>query len=186
MKLVLASTSPRRRDLLQREGLEFEIRASPAEELHDESIPLAELCERNAELKAQAVVVPDAVVIGADTLVWIDGTPLGKPKDLAGAREMLRRLSGRCHTVCTGVCLVFPGGRMERFHELTEVRFRAFGEDLIDEYFSIVNPLDKAGSYGIQEHGELLVESIEGDFDNVVGLPVTSLLARLGACGKGG
>jgi septum formation protein len=183
MRIVLASTSPRRRELLAREGLEFEVMPSPAEELHDDSIPLAELCERNAELKAMAVKVPDAAVIGADTLVWIDGNPLGKPKNLDEARAALRRLSGRAHTVCTGVCVVFPGGRRECFHELTEVRFKALDDEVIEDYFGKVNPLDKAGAYGIQEHGEMLVEGIEGNFDNVVGLPVALLMARLGTCG---
>ena len=183
MRIVLASTSPRRRELLAREGLKFEVMASPAEEIHDETIPLAELCERNAELKAAAVLVPDAAVIGADTLVWIEGEPLGKPKDLEGARVMLRRLSGQAHTVCTGVCVIFPGGKVDRFHELTAVRFKEFGDDVIEAYFSKVNPLDKAGAYGIQEHGEMLVEGIDGSFDNVMGLPVELLLARLGACG---
>ncbi|MEP4078871.1 Maf family protein [Haloferula sp.] len=183
MRIVLASTSPRRRELLAQEGVEFEVMASPAEELHDESIPLAELCERNAELKARGVDVPDAAVIGADTLVWIDGDPLGKPKDLETAKSMLRRLSGQEHTVCTGVCVVFPGGRVERFHELTAVRFKAFDEKVIESYFERVNPLDKAGGYGIQEHGEMLVEGIEGNFNNVMGLPVALLLARLEACG---
>ncbi|MFC7337096.1 Maf family protein [Haloferula chungangensis] len=183
MRIVLASTSPRRRELLEREGLEFEVMASPAEELHDESIALSELCERNAELKARAVVVPEAAVIGADTLVWIDGVPLGKPKDMTEAREVLARLSGQVHTVCTGVCVVFPGGKVERFHELTEVSFRDFDEKVIEDYFSKVNPLDKAGAYGIQEHGEMLVEEIVGSFDNVMGLPVALLMARLEACG---
>ena len=184
MRIVLASTSPRRRELLEREGMEFEVIASPADELHDETIPLAELCERNAELKALAVEVPDAAVIGADTLVWIEGEPLGKPQDLDAARGMLRRLSGHAHTVCTGVCVVFPGGRVERFHELTAVRFKEFDDQVIEDYFAKVNPLDKAGGYGIQEHGEMLVEGIEGNFDNVMGLPVALLLARLGACGN--
>ena len=183
MRIVLASTSPRRRELLAREGLKFEVMASPAEEIHDETIPLAELCERNAELKAAAVLVPDAAVIGADTLVWIEGDPLGKPKDLEGARVMLRRLSGQAHTVCTGVCVIFPGGKVDRFHELTAVRFKEFDDEVIEAYFSKVNPLDKAGAYGIQEHGEMLVEGIDGSFDNVMGLPVELLLARLGACG---
>src|SRR5690606_19240445 len=111
-----------------------------------------------------------AVVIGADTLVHIDGEPLGKPKDMDEARAMLRRLSGRAHTVCTGVCLVLPGGVARAFHELTEVRFRDFDDAVIDAYLGKVNPLDKAGAYGIQEHGEMLVEEILGNFDNVMGL----------------
>lgn len=183
MKIVLASGSPRRRELLERAGLRFEVRPSPAEELHDPSLALDELCEMNAELKARAVPVPDAWVIGADTLVHVDGVPLGKPADLDDARAMLRRLSGRGHTVCTGVCVVDPDGWAERFHETTAVRFRPFDDEVIEEYLRRVDPLDKAGAYGIQEHGEMLVEGIDGAFDNVMGLPVARLLAVLGACG---
>ncbi len=183
MRVVLASGSPRRRELLADAGLSFEVMVSPADEIHDAAIPLEELCERNAELKAAAVAArePGAAVIGADTLVWIDGTPLGKPRDMAEARGMLRLLAGRTHTVCTGVCVVFPGGRAERFHELTRVRFRPLDEARITEYFEKANPLDKAGAYGIQENGELLVEGIEGAYDNVMGLPVAKVLAALGS-----
>lgn len=183
MKIVLASGSPRRRELLEHAGLEFEVRPSPAEELHDASLTPAELCERNAELKARAVPAPDAAVIGADTLVYVDDEPLGKPADLEEARRMLRRLAGREHVVCTGVCVVGPDGRAERFHEITRVRFREFGDEVIEAYFAKAQPLDKAGAYGIQEHGEMLVEGIEGAFDNVMGLPVARVLAALGACG---
>lgn len=183
MRIVLASGSPRRRELLEHAGLRFEVRPSPAQELHDASLALDELCERNAELKARAVPVPDAWVIGADTLVHLDGEPLGKPGDLDEARAMLRRLAGREHTVCTGVCVVDPDGRARRFHETTQVRFREFGEEVIDAYLAKVDPLDKAGAYGIQEHGEMLVEGIVGSFDNVMGLPVARVLAAVGACG---
>ena len=181
MKVILASASPRRRELLEAAGLEFEVVASPAEEIHDASIPLDELCEKNAELKAVAVAEghPEAAVIGADTLVWIDSEPLGKPRDMEEARAMLRKLSGREHTVCTGVCVVFPGGRVERFHDLTQVRFRVLDEEGIEAYFTRANPLDKAGAYGIQESGELIVEGIEGNFDNVMGLPVAKVLGAL-------
>ncbi|TAE73722.1 MAG: septum formation protein Maf [Verrucomicrobia bacterium] len=183
MRLILASGSPRRRDLLAAAGVAFEVVVSPAEELHDASIPLAELCERNAALKAGAVAVdfPDAVVVGADTLVWIDGEPLGKPRDLDEARVMLRKLSGRSHTVCTGVCVIFPDGRSENFHELTAVRFRDLDEAGISAYFERTNPLDKAGAYGIQDSGEMIVEGIDGAFDNVMGLPVAAVMARLAA-----
>ncbi|WP_367872395.1 nucleoside triphosphate pyrophosphatase [Luteolibacter sp. Populi] len=181
MKLILASGSPRRRELLAEAGVEFEVILSPAEEIHDAAIPLAELCERNAELKALAVADshPQATVIGADTLVWIDGEPLGKPKDMADARAMLRKLSGRSHTVCTGVCVVVPDEGAKCFHELTEVRFRLLDEALIDAYFQAADPLDKAGAYGIQESGEMIVEGIVGSFDNVMGLPVAKVLAAL-------
>jgi septum formation protein len=183
VKIILASGSPRRRELLAHAGLEFEVRPSPAEELHDATLALDELCERNAELKARAVPAVDAAVIGADTLVHIDGEPLGKPADLDQAKAMLRLLSGREHTVCTGVCVVFPDGQAERFHETTGVKFRHFGDEVIEAYFKRVDPLDKAGAYGIQEHGEMLVEAIDGAFDNVMGLPVARLLGVLGACG---
>lgn len=148
----------------------------------------ARLCETNARLKAQAVarLRPDATVIGADTLVFLDGEPLGKPADLTAARLALRRLAGRVHSVCTGVCVIRPDGPPECFHELTRVFFRDFDDEVIERYLSLVNPLDKAGAYGIQEHGELLVERIEGDFDNVMGLPVAKLVAtlrRIGGCG---
>ncbi|MEK7950345.1 Maf family protein [Luteolibacter soli] len=183
MNVILASASPRRRELLSATGMHFEVVTSPAEEIHDAAIPLDELCEKNAELKALAVAVdhPDAAVIGADTLVWIEGEPLGKPKDLDEARAMLRKLSGRPHTVCTGVCVVFPGGRVQRFHELTAVRFRELDDATIEAYFEKTNPLDKAGAYGIQDSGEMIVEGIEGAFDNVMGLPVARLVEMLGA-----
>jgi septum formation protein len=181
MRLILASGSPRRRELLAEAGVDFEVVVSPAEEIHDASIPLAELCERNAELKAAAVAAehPGAVVVGADTLVRIDGEPLGKPRDLAEARAMLRRLAGRAHTVCTGVCAIFPGGRIERFHELTGVRFLPLDEAGIEAYLQRTDPLDKAGAYGIQDSGEMIVEGIDGAFDNVMGLPVERLLMAL-------
>ena len=181
VKVILASASPRRQGLLQKGGLDFEVVVSPAEEIHDASIPLTELCEQNAELKAVAVASEhrDAMVIGADTLVWLDGEPLGKPGDMAEARAMLRKLSGRAHTVCTGVCVVFPGGGTRRFHDLTEVRFRILDDEAIEAYFRKANPLDKAGAYGIQESGELIVEGINGNFDNVMGVPVAKVLEAL-------
>lgn len=137
-------------------------------------MPPNRLCEENAFLKAAAVAAnrPDCTVIGADTLVFIDGIPLGKPVDLEDAANMLRRLSGRVHTVCTGVCVIFPDGSKKLFHDLTEVEFRELDDAAIWEYFALVNPLDKAGSYGIQEHGDRIVAGIRGDFDNVMGLPV--------------
>lgn len=181
MSIVLASTSPRRRELLARAGIVFEVVASPAEEIHDASMTPQVLCETNARLKAEAVaaVRPDATVVGADTLVFIDGMPLGKPADIDGARAMLRRLSGRSHQVCTGVCVIRGGGEPETFHDLTEVVFRELDDAAIDEYFSLVDPLDKAGSYGIQEHGERLVVEIRGSFENVMGLPVDKVVAAL-------
>lgn len=185
MNVVLASASPRRRELLERAGLSFEVVVSPAEEIHDASMDPEALCELNATLKAEAVAAtrPDATVIGADTLVFIDGEPLGKPAGIEEARSMLRRLSGRTHRVCTGVCVIFPGGRAKVFHGTTEVNFLPLDDDGIDAYFALVNPFDKAGAYGIQEYGEMIVSGIRGGFENVMGLPVDMVMDALrGEC----
>ena len=182
MPIILASSSPRRRELLERAGVTFEVVHSPAEEIHDPSMSPDSLCEWNAMLKASAVAAlrPDATVIGADTLVFIDGIPLGKPSDLEEAAGMLRCLSGRVHQVCTGVCVIYPGGEKRQFHELTEVTFLPLDDAAIAEYFARVNPLDKAGAYGIQESGEMIISGIRGSFDNVMGLPVAKLIEALG------
>ena len=183
MRIILASGSPRRRELLEEAGLELEVMASPAEEVHDASMPLEELCELNATLKAEAVAKQqaDALVIGSDTLVFIDDTPLGKPRDLNEARAMLRQLSGRTHRVCTAVCILQYGGEKRVFHDTTEVRFKKLDDAAIEAYFERVDPLDKAGAYGIQEHGDLIVEGIEGRFDTVMGLPVDLVMEALEA-----
>ncbi len=185
MLIVLASTSPRRRELLEKAGIIFEVVPSPAEEVHDAAMKPHVLCELNAALKAEAVatVRPDATVIGSDTLVFIDDMPLGKPADMDQARAMLRRLSGRTHQVCTGVCVIRPGGGKETFHDITEVTFLELNEAGIDAYVSLANPLDKAGAYGIQEHGELIIAGIQGSFENVMGLPVDKVVAALGGIG---
>jgi len=179
--IVLASASPRRRELLARGGLEFEVVHSPADEIHDAAIDPERLCEMNAMLKAEAIAAtrPDAVVIGADTLVFIDGEPHGKPADHAEARAMLRRLAGRVHKVCTGVCVIFPDGRREVFHYTTAVTFRPLDDAAIEDYLRVANPLDKAGAYGIQESGERIVAEIAGSYENVMGLPVEKVLAVL-------
>lgn len=178
---MLASSSPRRRELLERAGLVFGVVASPAEEIHDDAMEPWRLCEGNALLKARAVAAdhPGAAVIGADTLVFSEGRALGKPRDLEEAREMLLALSGKVHRVCTGVCILFPDGGEDVFHDVTEVVFREFGDEVINGYFARVNPLDKAGAYGIQEHGEMLVSEIRGSFENVMGLPVAMVVDRL-------
>lgn len=181
MRLILASGSPRRRELLEAAGAHFEVIPSPAEEIHDASLGMAGLCEENARLKAVAVAGfhPDAVVIGADTLVFLAGEPLGKPRDLEQAAAMLRRLSGMTHQVCTGVCIAGPGPSARTVHEVTEVVFRKLDEETIQAYLAKTSPLDKAGAYGIQDHGEMIVERIAGAFDNVMGLPVLQVLEVL-------
>ncbi len=183
-RLILASGSPRRKELLAELGFSFEVITSDAEEEHRSDIPLTELCERNALLKTKAVAefYPDAVVLGGDTLVYIDEEPLGKPKSEQEAVEMLKRLSGRAHQVCSGMCLI-EGERVEPFHEVTDVVFKPIDELTIYFYMSKVNVMDKAGSYAVQECGEMLIDDVKGDFSNVVGLPQSSVLEKLGAFG---
>jgi septum formation protein len=181
--LVLASRSPRRRELLVAAGAkDVKIAASDIEESSDASAGRASLVLRNARAKATDIAsqFPGAIVLGADTLVWLDGEPLGKPSDFDGARQMLSRLSGRVHEVCTGVHLVRLDPRLQiEFHETTRVRFRSLDEATIGEYLDKVDVLDKAGAYALQEHGDLIIESVEGSRSNVVGLPVERTLAAL-------
>jgi len=196
--LVLASASPRRVELLRTLVPGFQVVPSDAAELHDAGLGLRPLCEENARLKAAAVAQdhPESLVIGADTLVWIDGRPLGKPADRPEAEAMLRRLSGREHEVVTGVCLIHGAtGRCEAFSDLTRVRFRTLDPTVIDRYLAAVHTLDKAGGYALQQHGDWLVESVTGSRTNVIGLPVEALreaLDRWGvpmsppAAGRGG
>lgn len=180
--LVLASSSPRRRELLRSAGLEFIAEPALGPEVHDPSLGMAALVTANARAKALEVAArfPGAVVLGADTLVWLDGNALGKPSKPDDARRMLRGLSGRVHEVVTGVHLVRLEPRQQvEFHEVTRVRFRSFGEDTIEDYLSLVHVMDKAGAYALQEHGEMIVEAVEGSRSNVVGLPVERTLAAL-------
>jgi len=179
---VLASGSPRRRDLLREAGLNFTVSPATAPEIHDPTLGLAGLVIANARAKAleAAAQHPCRIVIGADTLVWLDGQPLGKPADADDAANMLGRLSGRVHEVATGVHLLRLEPRVQvEFHEITRVRFRRLGADHIRDYLARVDVLDKAGAYALQEHGEMLVESVEGSRSNVVGLPVERTLAAL-------
>lgn len=180
-RIILASASPRRRELLAKTRLRFDVIASPAEEIHDPSMPPGALCEENARLKAAAVAAnhSEAWVIGADTLVFLDGHPLGKPRDRAEAAAMLERLSARTHEVRTGVCVVTPTGTRVTFHETTRVTFHPLDAEAIRGYHAVVDPLDKAGAYGIQDYGDWIIKSIEGPFDNVMGLPVAATLRHL-------
>jgi septum formation protein len=180
--LILASASPRRRELLQAAGIDCVSVPAETEELTDDSLGLPALVLANARAKALEVAVnhPDRLVIGADTLVWLDGQSLGKPRDLPDARNMLAKLSGRTHQVATGVHLLRwnPQQQLE-FHEVTCVRFRQLDDILINDYLSRVDVLDKAGAYALQEHGDLLIETVEGCRNNVIGLPVTRLKSAL-------
>jgi len=180
-RLVLASASPRRRDLLGGVGFEVIIRPADVEELTGGLSP-RDLVLANAEMKALSVaaVTPGDLVLGADTIVVLDGEILGKPRDLAHAAEMLARLGGRVHEVLTGVCLL-RGGAVSRcsFVESTRVSFRALDERIIADYLAEIDPLDKAGAYAAQEDQGRLIEQIEGSLENVIGLPVGRVLEAI-------
>lgn len=180
--LLLASSSPRRVELMQEQGYTFEVLVPGVEEAHDEALSCEDLTVENARRKARAVsgLRPDALVIGADTLVYLDGVPITKPADLEEAAGMLRRLSGRTHQVCTGVALVWNGGADERvFHVISEVTFKTLTEDVIREYHSRIQPLDKAGGYAVQEESAMIIECVEGSWSNVKGLPMERLREEL-------
>lgn len=181
-RIVLASSSPRRRDLLRSAGFEVIVRPAGIDELSD-GLPPGDLVAANAERKARHVSAGSAgeLVLGADTVVVIDGEILGKPRDRAHAAEMLSRLSGRVHEVLTGVCLI-RGGSQERylFVESTRVSFRPLDAAAIAAYLADINPLDKAGSYAAQDDRGRLIERIEGSLENVVGLPVARVIEAIG------
>ncbi len=177
MKIVLASQSPRRKELLGRMGLEFVTQASKIDESAFDGLEARELVATLSREKAQWIARQldgEALVIGADTVVVRDGAALGKPKDAEDAVAMLLSLSGRDHQVCTGVT-VCRGDRVLTQVEETQVTFRELTEAEVRQYVSTGEPMDKAGAYGIQGLGGLLVEGIRGDYSNVVGLPVCRL-----------
>ncbi len=178
MPLVLASASPRRVELLQEAGYTFEVLVPSVEEAHDETLSCEALTIENARLKAAAIAAkhPDAIVIGADTLVYINGFPLGKPLDMMEAAAMLRRLSGQTHQVCTGVAIMTEGGILEKtFHVISDVTFKALDDDVILDYHSRIQPLDKAGAYAVQDESAMIIEHVEGSWSNVKGLPMERL-----------
>lgn len=177
MKIVLASQSPRRKELLGRMGLEFVTQASKIDESAFDGLAARELVATLSREKAQWIARQmdgETLVIGADTVVVRDGAALGKPKDAEDAVAMLLSLSGRDHQVCTGVT-VCRGDRVLTQVEETQVTFRDLTEAEVRQYVSTGEPMDKAGAYGIQGLGGLLVEGIRGDYSNVVGLPVCCL-----------
>lgn len=177
MKIVLASQSPRRKELLGRMGLEFVTQASKIDESAFDGLEARELVATLSREKAQWIARQldgETLVIGADTVVVRDGAALGKPKDAEDAVAMLLSLSGRDHQVCTGVT-VCRGDRVLTQVEETQVTFRNLTETEVRQYVSTGEPMDKAGAYGIQGLGGLLVEGIRGDYSNVVGLPVCRL-----------
>lgn len=182
MIVILASASPRRKELLERAGFELSIEPANVDETRLPHEAPAHLVERLSRLKAQAALVahgslqPDELLLAADTIVWTGEDVLGKPHDAQDAIRMLRELSGRTHHVSTGVCLVrcLPDGTtsMESFVETTGVSFKTLTDDEIVSYVATGEPMDKAGAYAIQGGAGSFVRDIVGDYDNVVGLPV--------------
>jgi septum formation protein len=182
--LILASASPRRAELLRRLKLKFQAVPSNAMEIFDEQLSPRELCQINAHRKARSVAkkIPDALVLGADTLVFLGRETFGKPRDLGEANQMLAKLQGRTHQVVTGVCLMHLRAHRERiFAVSTDVTFRPLTAGQISDYLSKMNPLDKAGAYAIQEHGDKIIAEISGSYSNVVGLPLEKLQEELTA-----
>lgn len=180
--LILASASPRRAALLRQFELDFQVVPSEAEEVVEPQLTARELCQLNAYRKARAVAkqIPDDLVLGADTLVNLGHRHLGKPPTRDAAWRMLADLSGREHQVLTGVCLVhLRRHRQVLFAEETRVFFKELTSEEMNHYLDLTHPFDKAGGYAIQEHGELLVDRIEGSFSNVVGLPLERLIQEL-------
>lgn len=173
---ILASQSPRRRRLLEQIGMSFEVSVSDVSEEVSDDIAPADAAEMLALRKAEDVARrhPQALTLGADTIVVVDEDVLGKPRDASEAASMLERLSGRSHTVYTGIALVHPeSGRRVYASEATNVTFGPMDSDEIAAYVASGSPMDKAGAYGIQDdRGSLFIERIEGDYYNVVGLPL--------------
>lgn len=183
MGLILASQSPRRRELLARLGLRFDVRTANVDETMDPSKAPFDEVARLSRAKAAAVDAgPDDVVIAADTVVVLDGTALGKPKDAADAARMLRALSGWEHQVMTGLS-VKRDEWLRSLTAVTTVRFRNLSEPEIAAYTASGEPLDKAGAYGIQGLAACFVEGLDGDYYNVVGLPLCPLTGLLRQAG---
>ena len=183
--LTLASASPRRKHLLKQLRLRFVVCPAQVEEHEDPASCPQETVLHNARIKAAHVSArqPEALVLGSDTVVALDDEVLHKPVDMDAARAMLARLAGRTHTVYTSICLLGPAIGIDECHAVTsDVTFKPLDTAAIDAYFSLVNPLDKAGAYGIQEGKEMIIAGLEGSLNNVMGLPtefLENLLDRL-------
>lgn len=177
---ILASASPRRRELLQQIDASFEVKVSSVEEVTGGNLAPAEIVVENAVRKAKAF--PGYAVLGADTIVFLDGRVYGKPKDGEEAKAMLRALAGREHEVATGIAWVHAGEVFTDV-ETTRVFFAPLTEEAIDAYVKTGEPLDKAGAYAIQGRAAQFIESIEGSFSNVVGLPLYAVCRLAGKAG---
>lgn len=178
--LILASKSPRRKELLQDCGFGYRIVSCDCDETIQENLPIEKAIEQIAYQKAKTVLqaFPDQLVLGCDTMVIYQGQPLGKPKDREDAKRMLIQLSGQTHHVISGVAILGSDTHIV-FHDITEVTFYDIEEDLLELYLDSDEPYDKAGAYGIQGKGKLFVKEIHGDYYNVMGLPVAKIYCEL-------
>jgi len=183
---MLASKSPRRRELLSAAGFQFDTAAPQVDERSDINLSLREITALNAVRKGLAVarLYTQKIVLSADTLVALDHKIIGKPHDRDHAADILRRLSGRVHEVCSSVFILhLARARSTMFYEISRVRFRRLDDRAIDDYFTKVNPLDKAGAYAAQGYGAEIISRIEGSHTNVVGLPMEKTIAALAKFG---
>ncbi len=177
-RIILASASPRRKELLENAKINFDIIVSGENELANPTANPRDEAIENARIKASSVARknPNRITLGADTVVAFDGKIYGKPKDIIEAKQMLSQLQGNTHSVFTGVCAAVANeyGEVKILTDYKEslVTFKQLSSSKIDEYLTVVNVLDKAGAYAAQEHGEMIIEKIVGNFDNVMGLPV--------------
>ncbi|MEC5187224.1 septum formation protein [Geobacillus thermodenitrificans] len=180
-RLVLASRSPRRKQLLEMTGWPFDVQESQADETIAPGTPPEEAVQMLARRKVEAVMpsIPDAYILGADTMVVYGDRFLGKPHTAEEAFDILRLLSGRTHDVWTGVAIATPNGEVVSFAEKTAVTFWELSEEEIAAYIATGEPMDKAGAYGIQGQAALFVKRIEGDYFNVVGLPLSRTVREL-------
>ena len=176
-RFILASSSPRRAELLNLCDIDFTVIPPESEEVLDPNLSLPQAIEKIAYEKALSIhkKYPDYTVIGADTVVTVDHLVLGKPKDPDHAFSMLRQLSGRMHHVITGVCILSPGKDKIVFHDNSCVTFHELSDLEITEYIQSGEPMDKAGSYGVQGKGAFLINKIDGDFYSVMGLPISQV-----------
>lgn len=175
-QLILASASPRRKSLMEEVGLSFQVVVPHCEEHYDTSLTPGLAIEQIALQKAKDVQKEnmEAIVLGCDTMVMLNGIALGKPTNRSHAKEMLLSLSGKEHEVISGIAIVYPEGE-KLFHVVTSVRFYPIDHELLEVYLNCEEPYDKAGAYGIQGLGKLFVEAIQGDYYNVVGLPISKV-----------
>lgn len=182
--LILASASPRRAELLRSAGItNFRVIPAPdVEELDAKSIYLHSIALQNSEMKADAVarLYPDSVVIGADTVIEFNDFTIGKPRSAEHAEEILSSLSGQIHETVTGVSILSRKHNIRiLFTDVSTVKFKSYGMDVIRDYMQKVHVLDKAGAYAIQEYGDMLVESVDGSISNIIGLPVERVVEAL-------